>query len=395
MGKPIYHTTHEVSDLRLSPRGDRIAFYEHAETAEVVVVDRTGAARVVASGGNPPSRGLAWSPDGQEVWYSMAPNLERNQIWAVAPGGKPRSVLDLPAEVVIEDIAPDGRVLVEQLDYRSSIFVGDGTAADRDLSWYQNSLINDIAPDGSAIVFADGMDLGRPSFSMFLRPVGGGQAVRLGDDLGGFGAHLSPDRRWLLATSEDQQQIFVLPIGAGDVRTLAHPGVDEIRGETSWLADGSGVAYVGAGRGADTAQVFVQKLDGSPPRPVGPAGDYGELGLAPDGRRYAVETVEGVRVRSFDGGEDRLVVPDARLGHFLRWTTGGDFELFYRIGETPGAIYALDLGNGHVERRRTLMPADPVGVWRIHPVAVTPDGTKYAYSVVRWLSELFVYSGLK
>ncbi len=58
-------------------------------------------------------------------------------------------------------------------------------------------------------------------------------------------------------------------------------------------------------------------------------------------------------------------------------------------------ILRTDLATGRVEVSRRLQPVDPTGVWRIHPVAVTADGRRWAYSASRWLGDLYVYSGLR
>ena len=41
-----------------------------------------------------------------------------------------------------------------------------------------------------------------------------------------------------------------------------------------------------------------------------------------------------------------------------------------------------------------LKPNDPAGVMDIMPVYITPDGENYAYSFRRYLSELYIVSGL-
>ena len=72
----------------------------------------------------------------------------------------------------------------------------------------------------------------------------------------------------------------------------------------------------------------------------------------------------------------------------------GRAVLSHRQGDLPGAILRTDLATGRVEVLRQLQPADPTGVWRIHTVAVTPDGRQWAYTASRWLGDLYVYSGL-
>ncbi len=64
-----------LSHPRVSPRGDLVAFIEHPMRGDdggaIAVVDRDGRRRVLAPGWIS-VRGLAWSPDGSEVWFTAA-----------------------------------------------------------------------------------------------------------------------------------------------------------------------------------------------------------------------------------------------------------------------------------------------------------------------------------
>ena len=71
LGTRFYETKSRVGSLRVSPRGDRIAFFEYGVQVEVVVVDRAGRRQSLITGVDEPSGGLAWSPDGREVWASV------------------------------------------------------------------------------------------------------------------------------------------------------------------------------------------------------------------------------------------------------------------------------------------------------------------------------------
>src|SRR5581483_3412655 len=76
---PIGHVLHEVSgslsDLRFSPKGDQIAFFEHPrkldDRGSVNIVDLSGR-NTVLSGGYWSLRGLAWAPDGNEILFSAS-----------------------------------------------------------------------------------------------------------------------------------------------------------------------------------------------------------------------------------------------------------------------------------------------------------------------------------
>ena len=58
-------------------------------------------------------------------------------------------------------------------------------------------------------------------------------------------------------------------------------------------------------------------------------------------------------------------------------------------------MFKLDLAKGTRETHRELRPRDPSGVVEIVSVVQTPDGSGYAYSQHRILSDLFLVDGLR
>src|SRR5450830_1255513 len=76
IGKVLYETAGYLSDLRVSPRGDRIALFEHPaanwdDRGSLIVVDRTGK-RTVLSGDYWGEEGLSWSQAGDEVLFTAS-----------------------------------------------------------------------------------------------------------------------------------------------------------------------------------------------------------------------------------------------------------------------------------------------------------------------------------
>ena len=64
-------------------------------------------------------------------------------------------------------------------------------------------------------------------------------------------------------------------------------------------------------------------------------------------------------------------------------------------GQLPVSVYRLDLGTGEKRLVRSFEPADKAGVSYVRNVVMSLDGSAYAYQYRRWLSNLFVASGLK
>src|SRR6185437_14759510 len=88
VGKVIYQTPDWISHIRVSPRGDRIAFLEHTPTGDdrghVAVVSLSGAKKDL-SAELASVQGVAWSRDGGEIWFTASTNGNNRMLYAVTP----------------------------------------------------------------------------------------------------------------------------------------------------------------------------------------------------------------------------------------------------------------------------------------------------------------------
>ncbi len=140
---PIGHVLCEsggyLSDLRVSPRGDRIAYFEHPsrfdDRGSVNVVDLHGK-KTVLSDGYWGEEGIAWTKDGAEILFSASYGGNTWTIYAVTLAGKRRVALESAGGLTIHDVARDGRWLATRDDQRDGIMVHTPESnEDRDLSW--------------------------------------------------------------------------------------------------------------------------------------------------------------------------------------------------------------------------------------------------------------------
>jgi hypothetical protein len=107
IGKTIYETRGWISSPRISRGGDQIAFIDHPASGDdgglVAVVDRSG--KKVAL--TPPfgsAQGLAWSPDGSEVWFTAA-EVGNRALYGVSLSGKLRSLAQVTGSLTIQDVS--------------------------------------------------------------------------------------------------------------------------------------------------------------------------------------------------------------------------------------------------------------------------------------------------
>jgi sugar lactone lactonase YvrE len=182
-----------MSDVRVSPLGDRIAYFEHPrkwdDRGSVNIVDLAGK-NTVLSEGYWSERGLAWSPDGEEILFSASLSSGPYTVYAVTPAGRRRIAYQAPGGLNIQDVARDGRWLVNRVDYRYVAMVHTpGAAEDRDLSWLNTSHARALSQDGQTLLFAE-TGLGS-NYAVCLRKTDGSPVVRLGE---GWPADLSAYR---------------------------------------------------------------------------------------------------------------------------------------------------------------------------------------------------------
>ena len=408
-GNKVYETrTRQLSYLRVSPRGDRVAFCEGQQVTQgdVVVMDRSGK-KTVLSTGWVGLLGLGWSPDGEEIWFTAArPNLDESQpaLRAVSLAGKERLLARAPTWLEMLDVAGDGRVLLQVNSARAGInCLAPGQSQERSLGWLDSSWVAGLSADGKTLllgegapsthlrgVFAQGVAGGAPNGAVYLRKTDGSPAVRLGE---GNPEGLSPDGKWVLLTGMDRKEWQVLPTGPGRPRTLPRGPLAAL-GTGAWL-DSRRIVFSAAETG-HRARAYVQDVEGGEPQALTPEGvDLSPTApVAPDGKSVLTTSEKGWQLYPVGGGSPRPV-PFPTPGVPLQWSADGR-TLFVRDAAISPVVpvYRQDVASGRRTPWRTIAVGDPAGVDELDPVVITPDGQSYCYTYTRTLAQLQVASGL-
>ncbi len=379
--------------LRVSPNGDRIAFFEpdnQLGNYTVTVLDMNGRKQALSRGWQE-LLGLAWSAKGDEIWFGGAKAGGEPALRAVTMSGKERLLADPPATMILDDITRDQKVLVTAVDTRMGISgMAPGAKQERDLSWFDVSRILDISADGGTILFEE-LSYGAPrNPAIYLRKTDGSPAVRLGD---GNWPALSPDGKWVACIVNDgsQTQLTLLPTGAGEARNLSTPGMHYERVE--WFPDGHTLLFT-ADRPGRRPRTFMRDVRGGQPKPVTPEGVTATR-VSPDGKYVTVAADRKLSLLPIDGGEPKAALDIQPGESVMRWSADGR-SLFLRqmVGLTALKINRLDLASRREEPWKELKPADPVGV-QIYDAVISPDGNAYAYSFQRDIGTLYLASWLK
>jgi Tol biopolymer transport system component len=371
------------------------------DAGHVSLVDLRGQKRDLTGDYAGGVQGIAWTPAGDEVWYTAAESGLNLELRAVSRrGGPSRVVLRVPGRITLQDISREGRVLVTRDTMRSSMVVRTADSdRERDLAWLDFSNFRDLSPDGTRVLFTDYVE-GTQTEGAYLRKTDGSPAVRLGD---GYGFGLSPDGRWALSiVSPPPPQLFLLPTGAGEPRVLPRGKIARYGGFTAdWFADSRRFVFTGREQGRQN-QLYIQDIQGGEPRAI--SGGEGlnlmraARGLSPDEKYVAAIDANDRRIRivPVEGGSPRPA-PGAEPDEMpAGWTADGRSLYIYRSDTVvPTKVYLVDVASGQRKLWKEIMPADPAGTYGINSLAVNPDGKSYVYNLPRILSDLYLLDGLK
>jgi eukaryotic-like serine/threonine-protein kinase len=396
IGKVLYQSGGWISNIRISPRGDLIAYMDHPvlwdDRGIVSVVDLSGHVRTLCTGWESES-GLAWRPDGKEIWFTAAAKGNSLNLMAVNLSGKVRPLLDVPMGVILQDISSDGRVLVALTSSRLAMgFTRLGDKEDVDLSWHDWNSARDISADGKSVLFEDASEAAGPNYSVVIRRFDGGLPIRLGE---GSSGSLSPDGKWAASVSvAEPAQITLLPVGAGQPRTIHVTGLQHVQsGWARFLPDDQQLA-VGGDETGHAARCYVVNLSSGRAKAVTPEG-LACGPISPDGRLIIGKgDSAGISAFPTDGGAPKVLVAKKTTFNPVQWSEDGTSLYGYHGGEFPPRVYALNLATGQETPLQELKPGSPAGVVMIAPVVVSRDGKSFAYSYNQTLSVLDLVSGL-
>jgi Tol biopolymer transport system component len=396
-GKVLYQTGGWLSHIRFSPKGDRIAFGDHPlwgdDNGSVSVIDLAGRRTTLAHDPQASLRGIAWSPSGDEVWFTGARGVSDQSLRAVDMSGRERLVLAGLTDMVLFDVSREGRLLLgRETPMRHVEALVPGSSTPRDLSLRLGSMARGIPADARAVVVTDQSS---PGYAVYLRPIDGSPPIRLGE---GDGYGLSPDGRWVLAvTSRFPRRILLHPTGTGQTRELSNPAglVFEF---LRWLPDGRIVMFASV-PGLGHRSGYVLDPAGGPPHPfTGPDVEpvrYWAIPVSPDGTRVVAHDLQGrLNAYRLDGGTPESIEGISPLDLPLEWSADGGALLVARLGELPWRVRRHELASGRETPLTEIAPGQVAGV-RLSQVFLTPDGRSWVHSYSRLLTDLYLADGVR
>src|SRR5262249_55167886 len=333
--------------LRMSPDGRNLAFME---ANVVTLVDSAGNKRPL-SGKHGNLYGLAWSPRGDEVWFTAGGKASDRALYAVSLSGRERLVYRMPGSLQIEDISSDGRVLIRHGVQRFGIKArGPGDREDRDLTLFDRSHPVSLSADGRMVLI-------NAYGTAYLQRTDGSAAIRLAD---AAPQDLSRDGRTALTLAlRPSPRLVLVPTGAGDSTEDTLDGIEPEAGRL--FPDGRRLLVQGAMPG-ERSRLYVHDVKDATTRALTEGGH--EIGgpVSPDGRlvlsrvpagNLSVIDVESGALKDVPGMEPEALATS--------WTPDGRWIYANGRPSVPGRIYRVDHATGQKELWKELMPSDTAG----------------------------------
>jgi eukaryotic-like serine/threonine-protein kinase len=394
-GKLLYEADGWIGHIRISPKADTVAFIDHPELGDdggaVAVVDLAGKKTTLSTGWDS-VQGIAWSPAGNEIWFTATRTGGDRSLYAVNLSATVRLLARVPGELTLLDVDRDGNVLLTRGNDRAGMIgLTPGDAKERDLSWLDWSVPGDLSADGRTVLFGETGEGGGPKYAVYLRKTDGSPAIRLSE---GVGIALSPDGKWALSRpNTTPSPLILLPTGVGEAKPLTHDSINHL--SVRWLPDGKQLVFSGneAGHGF---RLYVESPGEGKPRSITPEGVNPAVVISPKGDFAAtVGPDHKIYLYPIAGGEPVPVSGAEPEEQPTGWSDDGRFLYLFRFGEIPAKVVELELSTGKRKLWKELVPADAAGIDTIRAITITPDAKAYVYGYIRTLSDLYVVDGLK
>lgn len=385
-----------LSDLRVSPDGSQVAFFEHEAEGDdrgwVKLLTRNGDVRLLA-GEYWGEEGLAWSLDGQTVFFSASKEGASEQVLSVNVSGAPvvRQRIPSAGGMLVEDVARDGRLLLIGDDFRYGLrALVPGEMQERDLHWLDFSLGANLSFDRRTLVFSDLSESAGSNYAVDSRDMTTGKVLRLGE---GYSWGLSPDGRWAGAGIAATGELRAYPTGAGQPLRISAEPVQQFTGDSldgpEWFQDSRHVLICGRPKGLPP-RCYAEDIQGGPAEAITPPGVTAAW-LAPDDKTLLGQTgPDSYELLSRGTSTATPVKGFTVADHVIGWDTDQQTVAVSVGNAVPARVERVDLASGKRTLVREIAPSDSAGVTSVRVTQWIDDGRGYVYDFLRRDDALFI-----
>jgi len=402
-GTVLYKSPGWMSYPRFSPKGDKIAFFEHPlgdYSGSLAVFDLASKQKTDLLTDWQALKGLAWNPMTNDIWFGGSKVNKTARINSVSLSGQVQEKLYwLPAQNArVEDISDDGRILINRgtSNHTTVIMLSGKSQAEIDTrgAWSTSA---DISADGKTLLFyqwgyesSDGSDVS----GVYLQRLDGSGPVKLGP---GKALALSPDGKWALALqpSKPQPQLILLSTSLGQPKPLSNARIKEYH-FASFFPDGKQILFTGV-EARENAEIrsFIQDVNTGQVYPLTEEGTIA-LRVSPDGERVIILQDNSYYIQRLDGGEPKEIPGLEPDDEPIQWSADGRAVFVKAAGDFATKIYRVNLSTGERREWQNIDPQNKVGHvgLEVNPggILITPDGKVCIYTYWILLQQILTAS---
>jgi len=319
----------------VSPDGNSLAFVRATapDSADIYLCDLAGGGLRRLTFDDRAIRGIAWTPDGQELVYAASRDGGGWRLWRLAAyGGSPREVAVAGVQAHFPAIAPHGhRLAYTDSPSVPAIWRAALGAPETD----ERPIIRSSGRESAPVYSPDGKRIANVSDQtgteeIWLSDAAGGNRVQLTRLKGPRVSRprWSPDGRLLLfeARADRGAEVYTIPVAGGRPdqphRVLLGSGA-------SWSHDGKSIYFQLRG------QIWKAGANGGSPRQIAGMPSSTSLEESADGHYVYYRNRRTIWRASAEGGaEEQAIVPE----HDMGWATS--------IQPTTKGVYYLEFARG-------------------------------------------------
>ena len=404
VGTVLVRSQGYLSDPRISPSGDAIAYLQHParfdDRGYAVIADRAGRP-LVRSGDYPSIEGIAWRPDGRTILYSAAGDASAGvtgyALRELARSGQGRWALSGTVGLTVQDVSPQGRVLLTD-DRQMYRIVGRGPGATEETNLGVRNLSARpvLSRDGRYLMFSDMSGMGGSHYSVLRGGTNGSPPGRLGE---GTPLAVSPDGGLVLAgVITTPPRLMLYPTGPGAARRLDAgrlQAFDASAGDVR-LAGSDTIAFFCGTESGQAGRCYVDSLPRGILTPVTPLGTSQGI-VSPDGRSVLAQVGDSVALYPLRGGAPRRALGVRPEDYLVRWSPDGrEVWVWANSGSVaPPHFDRIDPLTGERGPLFTAASRDLGGVRGMFWPTLADDPQVYAYDQLVYTSLLYTVDSLR
>jgi eukaryotic-like serine/threonine-protein kinase len=397
IGKVLLETDNWISDIRVSPDGKNVALFRHPPASKddrgvVVLVDQAGNQKVISAEWEA-LEGMAWTPDGKEVWYSAAQSGDQYCVRASTLAGKERAVFCGTDGTRIHDIAASGKTLVStQRQNVTMAAVEHGSNTQHDLTSLGMSIDPRVTPDGAEVVSTDPSERGGSDYAVYVQKLSGGTPVRIAS--GGYGSDVSDDGKWVLVVmpGDTSGRVQVVPTGAGETQTLQWDGFE--LSSANWFPDNQHILLFGGPVGQSVGLYMTDRSGSAPKMLLKDAPAWADV--MPDGEHLLLLRDTTLVQRSMKDGSEknlRALLPGEKP---VDWSREPNHLFTQIVAPTQVRVDKIDLLSEKRETWQVFQPKNYDGTgFSVQELTITPDGKWMLLSYVGQQGEFYTSETLR